>query len=41
MYPWIPWEVAADLKRFTEPTLGTTALVDTFEKTDRKKAQRG
>jgi hypothetical protein len=31
MYPWIPWEMVADLKKSTEPTLGTNALVDTLE----------
>ena len=41
MYPWIPWEQVVDLKRSTEPTLGTTALVATLDQTDGKKAQRG
>jgi len=41
MYPWIPWELFEDLKRSTEPTLGTTALVDTLDRTDGKKAQLG
>jgi len=41
MYPWIPWELVEDLKRSTEPTLETTALVDTLDQTLGKKAQRG